>query len=201
MHMKTQRQKIIDLAKKKGILKTSDILDAGLHHETLRRMCEEGILEKTNRGFYKLTNLEISIYHDFAMASTKAPKGVICLLSALLYHEISTQLPPVVWMAFKRPARVPNLEYPKLKVVLFSESSMAEGIDIHTLENVPIKITNPAKTIADCFKFRNKVGLEATLDALREGLKEKKCTRDEIWHYAKINRVTQVIKPYLEATT
>lgn len=199
MHMETQKQKIIDLARKKGMLKTSDIFDAGLHHETLRRLCEEGILEKTVRGVYKLANQEISIYHDLAVASTKAPRGVVCLLSALLYHEISTQLPPVIWMAFNRDVRVPKLENPKLKVVRFSESSMAEGIDIHNIEYVSVRITNPAKTIADCFKFRNKVGLEATLDALRDGLNEKKCTRDEIWYYAKINRVTQVIKPYLEA--
>ncbi|MBN2103504.1 type IV toxin-antitoxin system AbiEi family antitoxin domain-containing protein [bacterium] len=197
--MDTQKQKIIHLAKQKTILTTRDVLDAGLHHETLKRMCDEGILEKAGRGLYRLINADISIHHDLAVAAAKAPKGVICLLSALLFHEITTQLPHEVWMAFIRGSRVPRLDHPCLRVVYFSKSAMAEGVELQTVDHVQINITNPSKTIADCFKFRNKIGLDVSLEALKEGLRDRKCTRDEIWHYAKINRVSQIIRPYLEA--
>ncbi len=200
MHMDTQRQKIIDLAREKSFLRTQDVLDAGLHHETLRRLCDEGVLEKVGRGLYRLSDAEVSTFHDLALASAKAPKGVICLLSALLFHEITTQLPNEVWIALNRRNRVPRLEHPRLRVVYFSKSAMAEGIDTHYVDNVQINVTNPSKTIADCFKFRNKIGLDVALEALKEGLEDRKCTRDEIWHYAKINRVTRIIRPYLEAT-
>lgn len=203
MHMRTletQTQKALDLAKRRGILRTRDIREAGLHHETLRRLCDTGLLEKVGRGLYTLTDAEITLFHDLAVAAVKAPEGVVCLLSALAFHEITTQLPHSVWMAFPRKVRTPRLGHPRLRVVRFSDPAMSEGIATHQVDNVSVRITNVPKTIADCFKFRNKIGLEAALESLKDGLKQKKCTRDEIWHYAKINRVARVIKPYLEAT-
>ena len=201
MHMDTQRQQIIHLAKEKNILKTRDILDAGLHHETLRRMCQEGILEKTGRGLYRLADEDFTIHHDIALVAAQAPKGVICLISALAFHEITTQLPHEVWMAFNRNDRVPQISYPRLHVVRFSGPAMTEGVEMHSVENIDVRITNPAKTITDCFKFRNKIGMDVVLEALQEGLRDRKCTRDEIWHYAEIDRVSRVMRPYLEAIT
>lgn len=202
MHMEreTQKERLIGLAKEHGLLRTRDVLAAGVHHETLRRLCDEKILEKSGRGLYKLVSEDMSAFHSYALAAKKAPNGVICLLSALLYHEITTQLPREVWMAFARDVRVPRMNYPRLRVVRFSRSAITEGCNTVYIENVPVNVTNPAKTIADCFKFRNKIGLDIALEALREGLRDNRCTRDELWHYAKLNRVSNVMRPYMEAT-
>lgn len=202
IHMRrheTQKDQVVRLAREKGILRIRDVRNAGLHPETVRRMCQQGVLEKAGSGLYRLADADITMHHTFALASKKAPQGVVCLLSALLFHEISTQLPHQVWMAFPRTARAPKLEYPRLRVVRFSQASLDAGIEVHYIENVRVQVTVPAKTIADCFKFRNKIGLEAALDALRDGIQDRKCTRDDVWHYARINRVGSVIEPFLEA--
>lgn len=133
------------------------------------------------------------------MWSESFPKGTICLLSALRFHEIGTQVPHKVWIALDRRAATPRLEQPKIQVVRFSGFALTEGIESHTIAGVHVRIYNPAKTIADCFKYRNKLGLEVALEALKEGLRSRKASMDELWKYAKICRVAKIMQPYMEA--
>lgn len=194
-----KKKQIIELARNAGILSTSDIRSQGIHHEYLRQLCTEGDLVRVGRGLYGLPDAEITPHHGLAQASKAVPKGVICLLSALRYHEIGTQVPHEVWIAIDRRAARPRVGYPKMRIMRFSAEALTEGIDEHNIEGVPVKIYNPTKTVADCFKYRNKIGLDVALEALREVIHERKCTTDELWQYAKICRVTNIIRPYMEA--
>ena len=154
---------------------------------------------RIGRGLYSLPDVEATVYHGIAQASKVVPKGVICLLSALRFHEIGTQVPHEVWIAIDRKSARPKARNPKMRIVRFSAKALTEGIDKHSIEGVPVKIYNPAKTVADCFKYRNKIGLDVALEALREAIRERKCTIDELWQYAKICRVTNIMRPYMEA--
>jgi len=145
------------------------------------------------------SDAEITEFHDFAIVGKRIPQGVICLTSALRFHGLETQLPRKIWLAVERGSAQPRISYPQISIVRFSGASFSEGVEEHTIEGVGVRIYNPAKTVADCFKFRNRIGLEAAIEAARESLQEKKTTSDEIYHYAKICRVWNVIRPYLEA--
>ena len=139
-------------------------------------------------------------YHSIIEVCSKLPKGVICLLSALRFHEIGTQAPHEVWIALDRRAARPRASHPKTRIVRFSGKALTKGIDQHTIEGIQVRIYNPAKTVADCFKYRNKIGLDVALESLREVLRFRKCSTDELWKYAKICRVTKTLRPYMEAT-
>ena len=129
----------------------------------------------------------------------RVPEAVLCLLSALAFHEITTQNPPSVWIALRKGARKPVLSSPSLRIVRLSGPSLTEGIENHTVEGVPVRIYSAAKTIADCFKFRNKIGLDVAIEALKDCLRQKKASVNEVYRYAKICRVSNVIRPYMEA--
>ncbi len=197
---KTKNQQILELGRRSGIISSSEVRDLGIHPEYLRRLCDQGKLTRISRGMYMLPEAEVTMYHGLALAAKAVPKGVICLLSALRYHEIGTQLPHEAWIALERRAARPRAQKPKMRIMRFSGPAFTEGVDGHIIEGVPVKIYNPAKTVADCFKYRNKIGLEVALEALREALHENKCTVDELWRYAKVCRVAEVMRPYLEAT-
>lgn len=196
---KSKERAVIDLAKKLGTIRIKDLLDRGIHPEFARRLVRKDILARSGRGLYTLTGSEITEHHDFALVAKRLPKGVICLTSALLFHGIGTQLPRKIWLALEKGSAQPRLSYPPISVIRLSGASFSEGIDIHEIEAVPVRIYNPAKTVVDCFKFRNRIGLEAAIEAVRECLHARKATSDEIYHYAKICRVWNVMKPYLEA--
>ena len=134
-----------------------------------------------------------------AQVSKRVPHGVICLLSALQFHDIGTQSPFEVWVAIDQKAAEPKIDYPPIRIVRFSGKALSEGIENHQIEGVEVKIYNKAKTIADCFKFRNKIGLDIALEALKDSRQRKLCTNDQIWEYAKLCRVSNIMKPYLEA--
>ena len=159
------------------------------------------MLEKAGRGLYKLSEAEISTFHNLALAAKKIPKGVICLISALSFHELTTQIPLATWIAIEEKARRPVLAGIKLRVVRYSRNALMKGVKEYQIEGVPVKITIPARTVADCFKYRNKIGLDIALEALKEGLRDRRFTRDELWHYTTLNRVSNVIRPYLESVT
>jgi predicted transcriptional regulator of viral defense system len=159
------------------------------------------MLVRIGRGLYVPADAELSANAGLAQASRRVPHGVVCLLSALRYHEIGTANPFEVWLALDQDVRRPQVEYPPLRVVRFSGKALTEGVERHRIESVPVKIYSPAKTVADCFKFRNKIGLDVAIEALRDGLRSKKCTRAQLWQYAKICRVTKVMRPYLEAVS
>jgi len=182
-----------------GVLRIRDLTSHGIHPEYLRRLCRKGLLTRTGRGLYVAADAEISVHHGLAQVGKRVPHGVICLLSALQFHELGTQSPFEVWMALDRRAARPRMDYPPLRVVRFSGEALAEGIEEYTIEGVRVRVYGPAKTVADCFKYRNKIGLDVALEALRDCREQKKCNNDDLWRYAKICRVANVMRPYLEA--
>lgn len=199
--MTSMQEKVLALAKRRGILRVKDLREAGVHPEYLRRLCEKGMLVRIGRGLYVSADAELSANTGLAQASRRVPHGVICLLSALRYHEIGTTNPSEVWMALDQDVRRPQVEYPPLRIVRFSGKALTEGIERHRIESVRVQVYNPAKTVADCFKYRNKIGLDVAIEALRDCLRSRKCTRELLWQYAKVCRVTEVMRPYLEAVS
>ena len=199
--MTQTQEKVLALAKRKGILRVKDLREVGIHPEYLRRLYKKGMLVRISRGLYVPVDAELSANAGLAQASRRVPRGVICLLSALRYHEIGTANPFEVWIALDQDVRRPQVEYPSLRIVRFSGKALTEGVGHYRIESVPVKVYNPAKTVADCFKFRNKIGLDVAIEALRDCLRSKKCTRAQLWQYAEICRVTKVMRPYLEAVS
>jgi len=197
--MKSKEKIAIDLAKKLGSVRLKDLLEYGIHPEFARRLVGKEIFVRSSRGLYSLSESEITEHHSFAILGKRISKGVVCLTSALRFHNIGTQLPRKIWLALEKGSAQPRLSYPPLSIVRFSGPAFSEGIEEHKIEGVTVKIYSPAKSVADCFKFRNRIGLEAALEAARESLNERKATSDQIYHYAKICRVWNVMKPYLEA--
>ena len=143
----------------------------------------------------------VTEHHGLAIAAAAVPHGVVCLLSALQYHGIGTQLPSEVWMAIDRRARRPALRYPPLRIVRYTGAALTEGVESRRVEGREVRVYNVAKTVADCFKYRNKIGLDVALEALREGWRARRFTMDELDRYAAICRVQRVMRPYLEALT
>jgi len=193
-------RQILKLARNSGVVSTADVRSHGIHHEYLRQMCAKGELVRLARGLYSLPDADVTTHHGLAQAAKAVPKGVICLLSALRFNEIGSQAPYEVWVALDRRAARPRAKYPRMRIVRFSGKALTEGVDEHTIEGVKVRIYRPAKTVADCFKYRNKIGLDVALEALREVLRDRKCSTDELWKYAKICRVTRTMRPYMEAT-
>lgn len=201
MYRRSQNiEKAVNFAKKHGMIRVRDAVKEGIHPETLRRLCKKGLLVKMARGIYIPADSEISQNVGLAQISKRVPNGVICLLSALQFHDIGSQSPFEVWVAIDQKAAAPRIDYPPIRIVRFSGKALSDGIEIHQIEGVEVEIYNKAKTIADCFKFRNKIGLDVALEALKDSRQRKLCTNDEIWKYAKLCRVSNVMKPYLEAT-
>jgi len=194
-----KEQEVLDLVRELGIARVRDLTALGLHPEHLRRLVRKGHVERLDRGVYTLTDREFTEHHSLAQVAARSPSSVICLLSALQYHEITTQMPRTVWIAIGPQARTPVMRTPSLQVFRFSGRSFSEGWAENRIEGVPVRIFEPAKTVADCFKFRNTVGLEVALDALRECLRDRRATVDELFHFASICRVERVMRPYLEA--
>lgn len=160
---------------------------------------EKGLLIRSGRGLYISADCDVTELHDFAQAAKRVPHGVICLLSALVYHHIGTQNPHQIWMAVDRRVRKPKVDFPPLRIFRFSGRAMDLGVEEKVVEGVSVRVYNPAKTVADCFKYRNKIGLDVALEALRECQRERKCTSDELWHFAQVCRVANIMRPYMEA--
>lgn len=197
--MTAMQDKVLGLAKRKGILRVKDLHEAGIHPEYLRRLCEKGTLVRIGRGLYMAADAQPTANASLAQASRRVPHGVVCLLSALRFHGIGTANPFEVWIALARDVRRPRVEYPPLRIMRFSGRALTEGVERHRIESVQVRVYNPAKTVADCFKYRNKIGLDVAIEALRDCLRTKKCTHDQLWQYATVCRVTEVMRPYLEA--
>jgi len=193
-------QQILEIVAEAGVLRPRDLDAHGIPRIYLSRLCERGLLDRVGRGLYVVPDADVSEHHTLAEAGKRVPHGVVCLLSALRFHGLTTQSPSEVWLAIANKAWRPQVDYPPLRFVRFSERTLEAGVEEHSIEGVLVRIYNPAKTVADCFKYRNKIGLDVALEALRDCRRQRRCTNDELWHYAKICRVANVMRPYMEAT-
>jgi predicted transcriptional regulator of viral defense system len=187
-----------ELATLPPIIRTRDAIALGIHPEYLRRWVERGELIRTGRGLYTRADADFTAHHSLAAAGMRVPHGVICLLSALQFHGIGTQAPFEVWMAIDNHARRPNSDSPPLRSIYMSGAALTEGVEIHSIDGTPVQIFNPAKTIVDCFKYRHKIGVDVAIEALRDSKPSRRASIDELWRYAKICRMTEVMRPYLE---
>ena len=199
MPASTDRDKTLKLARRRQGVTARELAAAHIHRQVLSRLVESGEIERVARGVYRLPEHPLTENYGLAMASAVVTHGVICLLSALQFHGIGTQLPSEVWIAIDRRARRPALKYPPLRIVRYSGAALTEGVESHRIEGRTVRVYNVAKTVADCFKYRNKIGLDVALEALREARRAKQASADALWRYAKINRVANVMRPYLEA--
>lgn len=182
-----------------GILRTAQALRAGIHPGTLYTMRDSGMLEVVSRGVYRLSSISPLGYPDLVTVATRIPGGVICLISALAFHELTTQIPHEVHVALPRGAEEPRLDHPPIKTYRFTGNAFTEGIQIHKLDEVSVNVYSPEKTLADCFKFRNKIGLDTAVEAIRLYRERRSIRVDDLMHYAEICRVKKIIRPYLEA--
>ncbi len=174
---------------------------AGIGEETVARLARQGRVLRLARGLYQLPDADLAAGHSLAEAAKLVPKGVICLLSALQFHGLTLQVPSIVWMAIGRTARKPKIAYPPIRFVRFGDAALGAGADEHRIEGVSVRIFDPAKTVVDCFRYRNKVGLDVALEAMREALRHRRCRPDDIRRYAVALRAWSIIRPYLEAMT
>lgn len=196
---KTPSDKVLDLARRSGVLRARDLTAHHIPREYLTRLVKQGALQRHGRGFYSLPSAEITEHHSLVQVAARHPDAVICLLSALSFHGLTTQSPSMVWIALPKSSRTPKLEYPPLRVCRYSEEAFAAGVTTHHIEGRTVKVYSTAKTVADCFKFRNKIGLDIAIEALRDAWRQKKASIDQIEKYATICRVSRVMHPYLEA--
>ncbi len=199
MDAKPTRERLLRVMARRGVLTAADAARRGIHSQELSRAVGAGLIERTARGQYQLAGKPVTENHALVTATQAVPRGVICLLSALAFHRIGTQLPFEVWIAIERGSRTPSLRYPPLHVVRFSGRAFDQGIEIHRLDGKLARIYGIAKTVADLFKYRKKIGLDVALESLREVWRDRRVTVDEIDHFARICRVERVMRPYMEA--
>jgi predicted transcriptional regulator of viral defense system len=195
------RDAILGMAERNGVVLTRELVGQGIHRQALTRLVAEGRLERVGRGVYRSPEADVTEHHGLILAATAVPQGVICLLSALTFHGIGTQLPHEVWLALDRRTRKPTTSAVPLRFVRFSGPGLTFGIETHRLEGQLVRIYSLAKTVADCFKYRNKIGIDVAVEALRESLAERRLSPAELEPASRACRVEQVLRPYLEALT
>ncbi len=199
MSSDTHAQRILSLARQKGLLRASDLDAIEAPRVVLTRLIEGGLLERVSRGLYRLPSHPGSEHEGLATIAAKVPQAVFCLLTALQFHELTTQLPRQVWIAMPRGSHVPRVDYPPIKMVQMTGAVYTAGIEEHLRDGVTLRVYSAAKTVADCFKHRNKIGLDVALEALKDARAERMASADDLWRYAKVCRVAKVMRPYLEA--
>ena len=183
-----------------GMLRTGEALQSGIHRRTLYAMRDAGILNQLDRGLYRLAELPPLSAPDLVTVARKLPKSVICLISALSFHDITTQIPHAVHVAIKRGTERPRLRYPPTNVYWFSGEAFTAGIEHHSIDETPVRVYNAEKTLADCFKYRHKIGMDTVLEALAMYRDRGKPRTKQLLRYAQICRVEKIMRPYLEAT-
>jgi predicted transcriptional regulator of viral defense system len=196
--MESSTQAVLNLAEQRGLLRSRDLTERGLPTIALTRLVRLGLLVRVARGLYALPHRHVSEHGSLAEVARKHPQSIVCLLSALRVHNLTTQAPFEVWLAIPNKARAPKLDYPPLRIVRLSGAALIEGVEGRRIDGVNVRVTNVARTVVDCFKFRNKIGLDVALEALRDGWHRRKVTMDDLWRYAAVNRVANVMRPYLE---
>ena len=196
--MTTQYETVLELARTQGMIRSRDLTHARLSRATLTRLLESGQLQRISRGLYALPDRAFSEHVALAEIARKHPRTIVCLLSALRFHDLTTQSPFEVWLAIPNKARAPRIDYPPLRIMRFSGAALTQGIDEHQIDGVPVRITNIARTVVDCFKYRNKIGLDVALEALKEAWASKQVRMDDLWQYASVCRMANVMRPYME---
>jgi predicted transcriptional regulator of viral defense system len=181
-----------------AVARSRDLTRRGISRERVRQLAASGALEHASRGVYLTPEAARSAHRDLLIVAARAPNAVICLLSALAFHGLTTEMPHEVWIAVALKARTPAIDQPPIRVVRMSDAPLTAGIETHVEHGTSLRVFSPAKTVADCFKFRGKVGLDVAVAALREGWMQRRLTMDELWHYARLCRAVAVMRPYLE---
>jgi predicted transcriptional regulator of viral defense system len=197
--MASSHQKVLDLAAERGLIRPRDLTERGLPTVALTRLVRHGRLQRVGRGLYSLPDRPVSEHNALAEVARKHPQAIVCLLSALRFHDLTTQSPFEVWLAIPNKARAPKMDYPSLRIVRFSGAALTDGVEEYAIDGVPVRVTSVARTVADCFKFRNKIGLDVALEALQEAWRAKRVSMDDLWRYATLCRVTNVMRPYMES--
>ena len=197
----TQERQVLRLARTRKLLRARDVTGHGLPTIVLTRLVQAGKLERVARGLYGVPGAKTSEHRSLAEVAARVPKGVVCLLSALRVHEIGTQSPFEVWLAIPQHMVTPRLDQPAIRVVRMSDTALAEGVERRTIDGVKVPVFSAARTVVDCFRYRNKIGLDVALEALRDGLHQRKFTLDALWRHAVSGRVANVMRPYIEAIT
>ena len=191
--------RLLRLAQHKALLRPSDLAELGIPRVYLTRLAASGKLARAGRGLYRLAETTLSENEGLAIVAVRAPQVVFCLLTALQFHGLTTQLPRQVWIALPKGSHAPKMDHPPLKLIQYSGDAFTQGIETHRIDHVEIRVYSAAKTVADCFKHRNKIGLDVALEALKDARSQRKASADDLWRYAKICRVANVMRPYLEA--
>lgn len=199
--MKSAIKLALQVFEKNKVMRSAEIFEQGIQPRTLYQMRDEGLLIQEGRGLYRLANEQIWSDPDLVVVSLRIPKGVVCLISALYFHRLTTQIPHEVYVALPKNSEKPRIQYPPVRFFWVSPEPFKAGIEKHIIDNVEVKVYSAAKTIADCFKFRNKIGMDVALEALREGMSQKRCTPEQILRFARINRAERIMLPYVEALT
>jgi len=195
----THTQRVLDLASQKGLLRANELDAIGAPRVVLTRLTAAGLLERVGRGLYRLPGTPVSEFESLSTIATKVPQAVFCLLTALQFHELTTQLPRQVWIAMPRGSHPPRMDYPPIKMVQLSGDAYSAGIQEIQRDGAKLRVYSVAKTVADSFKHRNKIGLDVALEALKDARAHGKASVDDIWRFAKICRVANVMRPYLES--
>jgi len=197
----TLERRTLEAVRRLGVARPRDLTELGLRREYVQRLAKRGALVRIARGLYALPEGKVSAHRSLAEVARAAPTGVICLLSALRFHGLTTQAPPEVWLALGNHAWKPRATPFPVRTVYFSGAALTDGIETHKIDGVPVRVYSAAKTVADCFKYRNKIGSEIAVEALRDYLKMHRRGADALWRFAKVCRVSNVMRPYLEAAT
>ncbi len=187
------------LVQKQTLVRSREFKGLSMSRSHLWNLAKAGKIERVGRGLYRAKEAPISTNETLLEVAKRVPLGVLCLSSALRFHELTTENPFEVWLAIERGAWSPKLDYPPVRVVHFSEAAFKFGIETHSVDGGTLRVYGPAKTVADCFKFRSKIGMETAIQALRSAYREKKATMDELWRAAKVCRVVNVMQPYMES--
>ena len=197
----THEHQVLRLARARKLLRARDVAEQGLPTIALTRLVQAGKLQRVARGLYGIPGSKTSAHRSLAEVSARVPKGIVCLLSALRVHEIGTQAPFEVWLAIPQHMASPRLDQPAIRVVRMSDPALAEGVERRNIDGVKVPVFSAARTVVDCFRFRNKIGLDVALEALRDGWRQRKFTIDDLWRYATRGRVANVMRPYIEVVT
>jgi predicted transcriptional regulator of viral defense system len=199
MQRDTPSRRLLHLTRQKGVLRARDLDAAGIPRIYLSRLTASGQLEKAGRGLYRLPDYPLTEHAGLTAVATKVPQAVFCLLTALQFHELTTQLPRQIWIAMPRGSHLPRIDYPPIKMIQSTGDAYSEGIEVFERDQVMLRVYSVAKTIADCFKHRNKIGLDVAIEALKDARSRKKVNAEDLWRYAQICRVANIMRPYLDA--